>query len=133
MSIETFFVALSSAGEFPWALRFLEEPADTHFAHTHSAILNCKVEDRPTATIRWQIARSGLLVSGNITRVRHILRNGSLFFPAFSESSFNPSVHRADYQCIANNSVGTIASRIARLRAGRKREGKEILIILVPI
>lgn len=105
------------AGQFPWALRFLEEPADIQFAHTRSAVLNCKVEDRPAATITWQIARSGQGVSGNITGVRHILPNGSLYFPAFSEGSFNPSVHRADYQCIAKNSVGKIVSRIAKLRA----------------
>ena len=81
------------------------------------------MEDRPAATITWQIARSGQAVSGNITGVRHILPNGSMYFPAFSEGSFNPSVHRVDYQCIAKNSVGKIVSRIAKLRAGEKSRG----------
>lgn len=63
------------------------------------------------------------MISSNITGVRHILPNGSLYFPAFSEASFRLSVHKADYQCIANNNVGTIISRIAKLRAGKGRGG----------
>ena len=110
------------AAEIPWALRFTEEPADTRFAHTQSTILNCRVEDRPKAQITWQVAHSGHVNISNITGVRYILPNGSLYFPAFSESSFNPSVHRADYQCIAKNNVGTVVSKIAKLRAGNYRE-----------
>ena len=34
------------------------------------------------------------------------------------------SVHEADYQCNATNSVGTIISRIAKLRAGKWRGGE---------
>lgn len=108
---------LAKADEIPWALRFLEEPADTQFAHTRSAILNCKVEDRPKATITWQIARTGYPINKNITGVRHILPNGSLYFPAFAVEKFTASVHNTDYQCNATNSVGTLISRIAKLRA----------------
>ena len=108
--------------EIPWALRFIEEPADTQFAHTRSAILDCKVEDRPKATITWKIARSDHVINSNITGIRHILPNGSLYFPAFTVDNFRSSVHRADYQCIAKNNVGNfeIISRIAKLRAGKQ-------------
>lgn len=111
-------------------LRFIEEPADTQFAHTRSATLNCRVEDRPRANITWKIARFGHVISSNITGVRYILPNGSLYFPAFTEDSFNLSVHKADYQCVAktpNNKFGNfeIISRIAKLRAG-KLEGEEV-------
>ena len=80
------------------------------------------MEDRPKAQITWHVAHSGHVNISNITGVRYILPNGSLYFPAFSESSFNPSVHRADYQCIAKNNVGTVVSKIAKLRAGNYRE-----------
>ena len=36
------------------------------------------------------------------------------------------SVHEADYQCNATNSVGTIISRIAKLRAGKWRRGEGV-------
>ena len=118
--------------EIPWALRFLEEPADTQFAHTRSAILNCKVEDRPKATITWQIARTGYPINKNITGVRYILPNGSLYFPAFAVDKFTASVHNTDYQCNATNSVGTLISRIAKLRAGKWMRGKGERTILGP-
>ncbi|XP_074633719.1 cell adhesion molecule DSCAML1-like isoform X3 [Acropora palmata] len=103
--------------DIPWALHFTEEPTDTRFAHTRSAILNCRVEDRPKAQIKWQLARTGLSITQNITGVRLLLPNGSLYFPPFRQGSFDPSIHRADYQCIVTNRAGTIASRIAKLRA----------------
>lgn len=103
--------------EIPWALHFIEEPADARFAHTRSAILNCRVEDRPRARITWQVARTEQVISSNLTGVRYVLPNGSLYFPAFSDGGFDPSVHRADYQCVAKNSAGTIVSKIAKLRA----------------
>ena len=114
--------------EIPLDLRFIEEPADTQFAHTRSAILNCRVEDRPRANVTWKIARSDHMISSNITGVRYILPNGSLFFPAFTEDRFNLSVHRADYQCVAktpNNKIGNfeIISKIAKLRAGKLKGG----------
>ena len=108
-------------------LRFIEEPADTQFAHTRSAILHCRVEDRP-ANITWKIARSDHVITSNITGVRYILPNGSLYFPAFTEDKFNLSVHRADYQCVAktpNNKFGNfeIISKVAKLRAGKPERG----------
>ena len=114
--------------EIPLDLRFIEEPADTQFAHTRSAILNCRVEDRPRANVTWKIARSDHMISSNITGVRYILPNGSLFFPAFTEDRFNLSVHRADYQCVAktpNNKIGNfeIISKIAKIRAGKLKGG----------
>ena len=104
-------------------LRFIEEPSDVQFAHTRSAILNCTVDDRP-ANITWKIARGDHVINSNITGVRYLLPNGSLYFPAFTEDRFNLSVHRADYQCIAktpNNKFGNfeIISKVAKLRAGK--------------
>ncbi|KAJ6641875.1 Down syndrome cell adhesion molecule-like protein Dscam2 [Pseudolycoriella hygida] len=49
--------------------------------------------------------------------VRHILANGSLFFPAFDAGSFRQDVHWAIYKCVASNSVGTIVSRDMSVKA----------------
>lgn len=51
-------------------------------------------------------------------QVRHILANGSLFFPAFDAGSFRQDVHWAIYKCVASNSVGTIVSRDMQVKAG---------------
>jgi len=86
------------------------------------------VEDRPRANITWKIARSDHVINSNITGVRYILPNGSLYFPAFTEDKFNLFVHRADYQCVAktpNNKIFEIISKIAKLRAG-KLEGSVV-------
>lgn len=60
----------------------------------------------------------------NVTRciyfqVRHILGNGSLYFPAFDAGSFRQDVHWAIYKCVASNAVGTIVSRDMSVKAGR--------------
>ena len=123
MHLQQRYLFYQHVAEIPWALRFIEEPADIQFAHTRSAILNCKVEDRPRATITWKTARSDHVISSNITGLRHILPNGSLYFPPFTEDNFRTSVHKADYQCVAKNNVGNqfeIISRIAKLRAGKQ-------------
>lgn len=62
-----------------------------------------------------------------------MLLNGSLYFPPFPQGRFDPSIHRADYQCIAKNSAGTIASRIAKLRAGnygkKEKRGTDLSVL----
>lgn len=57
-------------------------------------------------------------------QIRHILGNGSLYFPPFQGESFRQDVHWATYKCIAANSIGTIVSRDVFIKAGKRLQGK---------
>lgn len=52
-----------------------------------------------------------------IPKVRHLLSNGSLYFPSFDAETFRQDVHWTLYKCIATNNVGTIISRDLHLKA----------------
>lgn len=51
-------------------------------------------------------------------QVRHLLENGSLYFPAFEAGSFRQDIHWASYRCVVANSVGAIVSRDLVVKAG---------------
>lgn len=52
-----------------------------------------------------------------IPKVRHLLSNGSLYFPSFDAETFRQDVHWTIYKCIATNNFGTIISRDLHLKA----------------
>lgn len=54
-------------------------------------------------------------------QIRHILENGSLYFPKFDTTAFRQDVHWTTYKCIASNAGGTIISRDLSIKAGKKR------------
>lgn len=60
-------------------------------------------------------------------QIRHILANGSLYFPPFQGESFRQDVHWAAYKCIAVNSIGTVISRDAFVKAGKEACWVEVL------
>lgn len=108
---------LPAAAE-PWTLGFAQEPADTQFAHTRNAVLNCVVAGNPKPSVTWRLARTKIVVT-NITGLRYVMANGSLVFPPFLPDKLDTSVHQADYQCLAENKLGSLISRAAKLRAGK--------------
>lgn len=55
-----------------------------------------------------------------ILQIRHILENGSLYFPKFDATAFRQDVHWTVYKCIASNAGGTIISRDLSIKAGKK-------------
>lgn len=54
-------------------------------------------------------------------QVRHLLDNGSLYFPPFDAGSFRQDIHWANYKCVSSNTVGTIFSRDLSVKAGKLR------------
>lgn len=54
----------------------------------------------------------------NSFQIRHILSNGSLYFPPFEAEAFRQDVHWATYKCISSNTIGTIVSRDISVKAG---------------
>lgn len=55
-----------------------------------------------------------------ILQIRHILENGSLYFPKFDTTGFRQDVHWTVYKCIASNAGGTIISRDLSIKAGKR-------------
>lgn len=55
-------------------------------------------------------------------QIRHILENGSLYFPKFDATAFRQDVHWTVYKCIASNAGGTIISRDLSIKAGKKQK-----------
>lgn len=53
-----------------------------------------------------------------LLQIRHILENGSLYFPKFDATVFRQDVHWTVYKCIASNAGGTIISRDLSIKAG---------------
>ena len=51
-------------------------------------------------------------------QVRHLLDNGSLYFPPFEADTFRQDLHWAVYKCLASNAVGTIISADLMIKAG---------------
>lgn len=52
-------------------------------------------------------------------QIRHILENGSLYFPKFDATAFRQDVHWTVYKCVASNAGGTIISRDLSIKAGK--------------
>lgn len=52
-------------------------------------------------------------------QIRHILENGSLYFPKFDTTAFRQDVHWTVYKCVASNTGGTIISRDLSIKAGK--------------
>ena len=102
----------------PWILGFNQEPVDTRFANSRAAVLNCSTKAEPAANVTWRYASGDQQLITTNTTLRYVLPNGSLYFPSFPKEKFDPSVHEAAYQCLAENKAGVVVSRTARLRAG---------------
>lgn len=52
-------------------------------------------------------------------QIRHILENGTLYFPKFETNDYRQDVHWAIYKCQASNSGGTIISRDLQVKVGK--------------
>lgn len=55
-----------------------------------------------------------------IAGLREVYLNGSLYFPPFSGELYRQDVHDTMYQCKVTNAIGSILSRMVRVRAGSK-------------
>jgi len=89
------------------------------FVNTVGAMLPCTAAGRPAPTVAWIWADSGrpvVAVSGLVEP----LGNGSLRFLAFEDAAYNDAVHSSvSLRCRATNNVGTVVSKLVRVRAGQ--------------
>jgi len=89
------------------------------FVNTAGALLPCTAAGRPSPTVAWVSADSGRPVVG-VPRLVEPLGNGSLRFLPFADAAYNERVHSAvSLRCRATNDVGTVVSKLVRVRAGQ--------------
>lgn len=50
-------------------------------------------------------------------QIRHILSNGSLYFPPFDVGALRQDIHWEIYKCVASNAIGKIISRDVSVKA----------------
>jgi len=102
------------------------------FVNTVGAMLPCTAAGRPAPTVKWIWADSGQPVVA-VPGLVEPFGNGSLRFMAFADAAYNEAVHSAaSLRCQATNDVGTVVSKLVRVRAGQfcnvpcYRQGKQL-------
>ncbi|KAL1414483.1 hypothetical protein MTO96_000885 [Rhipicephalus appendiculatus] len=58
------------------------------------------------------------VAAAEVPGLRYVRPDGSLVFPKFAPKDFRQDVHATLYRCVATNSVGSVASRDVKVRAG---------------
>ena len=101
------------------SLHFTEKPSDTTFLNTRKARIECKARGVPRPSISWETS-DGKAV-GNITNIRQVNYDGSLEFPSFEAKNLRTDVHRTEYRCIAQSSLGKLRSETIKVYAGMKK------------
>lgn len=94
----------------------MEPPSRVEFTNVNGGRVDCTVRGNPLPSVDWLAADGGSITS--IVAIRHVLGNGTIYFPAFEAEAFRQDVHWAIYKCSAVNSVGAIVSRDVTVRAG---------------
>lgn len=96
---------------------FVSEPSSrVEFTNVNGGRVDCIVRGNPAPTVDW-LGADGARVT-TIPGIRHVLENGTIYFPEFEAEAFRQDVHWAIYKCCAINSVGSVVSRDVTVRAG---------------
>jgi len=103
------------------------------FVNTAGALLPCTAAGRPSPTVTWVWSDSGRPVTG-VPRLVEPLGNGSLRFLPFADAAYSEAVHSAvRLRCHATNDVGTVVSKLVRVRAGQFRTSLLAPALLAPV
>ncbi|XP_057660096.1 cell adhesion molecule Dscam2 isoform X2 [Diorhabda carinulata] len=93
----------------------MEPPSRLEFSNSSGGWLDCSASGSPQPSIDW-LSVDGTSV-GDISGVRRVLRNGTLFLQPFPAQSYRQDVHSTVYRCIASNTIGRVISRDVQVRA----------------
>ncbi|GAB6033412.1 Down syndrome cell adhesion molecule-like protein 1 [Chamberlinius hualienensis] len=101
-------------------LQFLRQPqANVDFSNVTGGRVDCVADGQPRPSLSW-ILNDGSKVDDSIqssNSLRRVLFNGSLLFSPFRAEDYRQDIHAAAYRCQITNSVGTIISRVTKVRA----------------
>ncbi|XP_023673219.2 immunoglobulin superfamily DCC subclass member 3-like isoform X1 [Paramormyrops kingsleyae] len=110
---------VASVGVFSGSeLTFTLEPSDIIAVQEQPLMLHCQVDGIPPITTQWR--RNGkLLLEGPGCAM---FANGSLLISHFQKTKLDGSSDEGDYECMAQNPIGLLVSRKARLQAATMAE-----------
>ncbi|KAL0268743.1 UNVERIFIED_CONTAM: hypothetical protein PYX00_010566 [Menopon gallinae] len=94
-----------------------EPPAKVEFINSNGGKAECRARGNPDPMVEW-VTQDNLRVT-SVPSIRHVLTNGTLYFPPFEPEAFRQDVHWTLYRCVITNSVGTVVSRDVIVRAGQ--------------
>ncbi|XP_030757648.1 Down syndrome cell adhesion molecule-like protein Dscam2 isoform X3 [Sitophilus oryzae] len=93
----------------------MEPPPRLEFSNSSGGWLDCSASGSPQPSIDW-LSVDGTSV-GDVSGIRRVLRNGTLFLMPFPAASYRQDIHSTVYRCVASNAVGRIISRDVQVRA----------------
>ncbi|XP_076273021.1 Down syndrome cell adhesion molecule 2 isoform X3 [Rhynchophorus ferrugineus] len=93
----------------------MEPPPRLEFSNSSGGWLDCSASGSPQPSIDW-LSVDGTSV-GDVSEVRRVLRNGTLYLMPFAAASYRQEIHSTVYRCVASNAVGRIISRDVQVRA----------------
>lgn len=97
---------------------FLSEPPNKlEFINSNGGKADCVARGNPLPSVEW-VGQDNVRIS-SVPSIRHILTNGTIYFPPFDADAFRQDVHWTVYRCVVSNIVGTIFSRDVVVRAGK--------------
>ncbi|XP_048828346.1 immunoglobulin superfamily DCC subclass member 3-like isoform X3 [Brienomyrus brachyistius] len=110
---------VASVGVFSGSeLTFTLEPSDIIAVQEQPLMLHCQVDGIPPITTQWR--RNGkLLLEGPGYAM---FANGSLLISHFQRTKLDGSSDEGDYECMAQNPIGLLVSRKARVQAATMAE-----------
>ncbi|CAN8027478.1 unnamed protein product, partial [Ixodes persulcatus] len=94
-----------------------EPPGLVEFTNSKEASVPCQASGRPAPAVRW-IKLPDAVTAAEVPGLRYVRPDGTLVFPKFAPKDLRQDVHSALYRCVATNSVGAVASRDVRVKAG---------------
>ncbi|KPP64491.1 hypothetical protein Z043_117158 [Scleropages formosus] len=94
-------------------LSFTLEPSDIIAVQRQPLMLHCQVDGIPPITTQWR--RNGALVVDG--PAHSTFTNGSLLIGHFQRTKPDGSSDEGDYECVAENPIGLLVSRKARVQA----------------
>uniref|UniRef100_A0A8C9V4L5 Immunoglobulin superfamily DCC subclass member 3 n=1 Tax=Scleropages formosus TaxID=113540 RepID=A0A8C9V4L5_SCLFO len=99
-------------------LSFTLEPSDIIAVQRQPLMLHCQVDGIPPITTQWR--RNGALVVDG--PAHSTFTNGSLLIGHFQRTKPDGSSDEGDYECVAENPIGLLVSRKARVQAATMAE-----------
>ncbi|GIY89727.1 down syndrome cell adhesion molecule-like protein Dscam2 [Caerostris darwini] len=94
---------------------FRTEPSSRiEFSNSSGTELRCAADGVPSPRLSWQTREGGK--AQDVPGLRYTNSDGTLVFPPFARNDYRQDVHDTVYQCLASNSVGSIASRDVHVR-----------------
>nr|AVV62006.1 Dscam [Limulus polyphemus] len=91
-----------------------EPPGIANFANDTGTVIPCSAQGNPPPAVTWTKENEEIVT--NVPGLRYVRPDGSLVFTQFGAKEYRQDVHDTTYRCVASNAVGTVGSRIVRVK-----------------